>query len=144
MIPGVNVTDKEMLVVLLARLAAQGVGVWRPTGPVYAQSETGLYYGSIGSQTVRGVALARYGRADFVPGDFYAVKTRRVQVRLRGLPNNPGDADDLAEAVDDVLQGMSRHAGINYVVRLNGPNPLGTDGNGRSEHSLNYSVTLED
>lgn len=132
-----------MLVVLLARLDARGVGVWRPAGPVYVQSETGLYYASIGSQTNRGVALARYTRRDYgQPRD--AVRTRRVQARLRGLPNSPADADDLAEAVDDELHGLTRWAGINSVERVSGPVPLGTDGNGRSELSLNYSVTLED
>lgn len=139
-----NVTDEEMLVALLEHLGAQDVGEWRPDGPVYQVTETGLYYGRIGSQTERGVALARYNRADFVPGDFYAVKTRRVQARIRGVKNSPADADDLAGAVDDQMQGLRAVAGINYVVRLNGPNPLGTDGNGRSELSLNYSVTLED
>lgn len=136
--------DDEMLVALLAHLGAQDVGEWRPAGPAYQVTETGLYYGQIGSQTERGVALARYNRSDFVPADHYAVKTRRVQARIRGLKNNPADADRLAEAVDDEMQGLRAVAGINYVVRLNGPNPLGTDGNGRSELSLNYSVTLED
>jgi hypothetical protein len=143
-IQGVNVTDEEMLVVLLSLLDAQDVGVWRPTGvPVYTRTETGLYYGSVGTETDRGVALARYGRRDIgKPGD--AVRTRRMQAFVRGKPGNIADADRLAQDVDDVFQGLSRHAGINDVTRLNGPNPLGTDGSKRSELSLNYTVTLED
>jgi len=132
-----------MLVVLLARLASQGVGVWRPSGPAYLKTETGLYYASIGTDSDRAVALARYNRQDFgQPRD--EVKTRRVQARIRGLPNNAGDADDLADAVDNEMHGLTRWAGINSVERLSGPAPLGTDGNGRSELSLNYAVVLED
>jgi hypothetical protein len=141
---GGEVDDRTLIVTLAELLDAADVGVWRPAGPAYTTGDTGIYYGPIGALTVRGVGLTRYNRQDFVPGDFYAVKTRLVQVRIRGLPDNVADADDLAEAVDAVLQGLSRTAGLNYVERRSGPAPLGTDGNRRSELSLNYSVTLED
>jgi hypothetical protein len=137
-------TDPDLIQAIAQIVADSGVGVWRPTGPVYTTTETGIYYGPVGAQTPRGVGLTRYGRTDYAPGDRHAVKTRRVQVRVRGLPNNPGDADDLAQAVDDALQGLTRTAGINLVDRQSGPAPLGTDGNGRSELSLNYLVILED
>lgn len=136
--------DRTLITTLATILATASVGVWRPTGPAYTTGETGIYYGPVGALTNRGVGLTRYARQDFVPGDFYALKTRLVQVRIRGLPDNPADADDLAEAVDAALQGLSRTAGLNYVERRSGPAPLGTDGNRRSELSLNYLVTLED
>jgi hypothetical protein len=122
------VTDPEMIALLLVRLDQQGVGVWRPDGP---------------AQTNRGVALARYDRADYGQRRD-RVKTRFVQARMRGVPDSVLDADDLAEATDDALDELTRWSGINLVRRISGPAPLGTDGNRRSELSLNYLVILED
>lgn len=132
-----------MLVALLGWLQSRGIGTYRADGSVYLDGETGLFYGQIGTEPDRGVALARYHRSDYgQPRD--AVRTRRVQAWIRGDPNDIGDADDLADAVDDALLALSRTSGINNVGRLSGPALLGTDGNRRSERSLNYSVTLED
>lgn len=136
-------TDPEMIALLLTRLAAQNVGVWRPDGPAYANPETGLYRGAIGALAHRGVALTRYDRTDYGQRRD-AVKTRFVQARLRGLPDSVLDADNLAEATNDALDELTRWSGINLVRRISGPAPLGTDGNRRSELSLNYLVILED
>ncbi|MFD2792584.1 minor capsid protein [Promicromonospora vindobonensis] len=136
-------TDREMVVALLAWLQARGVGTYRTDGSVYLATETGLFYGQIGPEPNRGVALARYDRTDYGQRRD-AVRTRRVQAWIRGKPHDTGDADDLADAVDDALLALSRTSGINHVGHLSGPALHGSDGNSRSELSLNYSVTLED
>lgn len=134
-------TDKQMVEALLAWLVARGVGLYRTDGSVYAEGETGLFYGTVGSEPHRAVGLRRYDGSD-AGQRRDAVKFRRVQAWCRA--ETEGDLDDLAAAVHDALTSLSRHAGINNVGHLSGPAPLGTDATGRPELSLNYTVTLED
>lgn len=124
-------------------LADAGVGAWRPSGPAYTSAEVGIFYGAIGASPDRAIGVARYMRDDFVPGDRYATTTLRVQVRVRGPKGVVAGADDLADAVDAALQGLSRVGGLNYIERQSLA-PLGPDGNGRQELTLNYLVCLED
>ena len=130
-----------MLEVLLAWLVARGVGLYRIDGSVYGDGETGLFYGTVGSEPHRAVGLRRYSGT--------AVGQRRDEVKFRSVQawcraETERDLDDLADATHGALLSLSRHAGINAVGHLSGPAPLGTDATGRPELSLNYTVTLED
>lgn len=130
-----------MIVALAGTLAARGVGVWKPEGG-YTASETAIFYGPIGSTPDRAIGITRYGGSPDATYDGDR-GPRLIQVRVRGARNSTLSADDLADAVDAVLRRMPRTAGLSSAW-ASGPLPLGTDGNGRTELSLNYSVTLED
>ncbi|GAB2457533.1 minor capsid protein [Xylanimonas ulmi] len=137
-----TLTDTETVYAVAQVLADAGVGAWRPNGPGFTAGEVGIFYGQIGTTPDRAIGVTRYTRLDFVPGDRHPVRVPYLQVRVRGA-TAPNSADDLADAVDGVLQGLTRVGGLNYVERVSGPAPLGPDGNGRQELTINYRVSLE-
>lgn len=130
-----------MIVALAQILDDAGAGTWNPTGS-YSSSAVGIFYGDIQPAPDRAIGLTRYngGPTQTYDGDR---GSRFVQARLRGAPGSKKSADDLADAVDAVLRRMTRVSGLSSRW-VSGPLPLGTDGNRRTELSLNYLVTLED
>ena len=124
--------DSEMIQTVAQILADRGVGTWRPSGPAFAAGEVGIFYGPIGEHPDCGVGITAYGRMNDETNDG-GDETRLVQVRVRGT------ADDLASQVDAVLHRMTRVRGLS-ASRASGPVPLGPDGNGRPEMTLNYQV----
>lgn len=129
-----------MIVALAQILAAASVGTWNPNGS-YSASQIGIFYGPIGATPNRAVGLTRYGGRGFLSNDD-ARGPRLVQARVRGLPDSPVSADDLADAVDAVLARMPLTQGLSSEW-ASGPLPLGADGNRRTELTLNYLVTPE-
>lgn len=123
---------------LAEHLAANAVGVWRPDGPAYTATETGILIRSIPQSPDRIITLAAYVVGDDYPG--LADTTQGVQVRLRGT-TDPRVCDDLADAVYELLDSAEHYdlGGI-HVVRSSRRSytSLGADSNGRWERSENY------
>ncbi|WP_419704988.1 phage tail terminator protein [Promicromonospora sp. NFX87] len=131
------------LVKQVATILAAGTGwAWRPTGPAYTATETGVYYGQVSTAPDaphRACGITPYGPTDDlsdVPG------LRRVQLWLRGDKGDPDSADDLADAAFDILHGLMRVGGIHLMKRVSSAQ-LGIDGNGRRLRADNYEIQPE-
>ncbi len=131
-------TTRELIALLAELLAAAGVGKWRPTGPDYGPTETGITGYALPSTTDRAIAITPYDTDD--PLDGPAV--RFVQLRSRGRARQQFDAGDLADLAFAVLH--DRHhpdPRVARIVRVSSV-PLGPDGNGRQERTDNYQIIL--
>lgn len=135
----------DLLIGLAEHLAAQGVGSWNPAG-IYTAGQAGIYIAAMppgdedGPDLDRAIVLTDY---DPNGGNTSGDVMPRVQVRCRGLRNDPFSAIDLAAAVRAELEGLSHVtwgqvevSGINHISGV----PLGVDGNDRHERSDNYDI----
>lgn len=131
-----------MLVTRVIETLANRCGwAWRPNGPTYTATETGLYYGPIGTTPDLAVGVTLYATDDdlLLDGSRYSASVRRVQIRFRGAKGDPTSADQLASAAFRALQGLSRVAGLNHAQRILTA-PLGVDDNARTERADSYIV----
>lgn len=119
-------------------LASRAGWAWAPTGQ-YEPEDVAVFYGALGTAPDRAVGVTPYAPSDDLET---GLAVRRVQIRHRGAPYSPSDADDLADTTFAALQGMARVAGISLVVRVSSVR-LGADGNGRQERTDNYQITLD-
>ncbi len=129
----------DLLTGLAVHLDAQDVGVWRPTG-AYTADETGIIRRAIPEQPNRIITLATYGVDD---RRGMQEQTIGLQIRVRGLPRNPDDCDDLADAVFEALDsiGHTTWAGVEIVDCYRQSHAsLGADGQHRWSRSENYYV----
>ena len=131
--------DGELTRVICERLAAAGVGVWRPAGPAYTATGTGIFYGSLGATPDRALAVAVYLPVDDIRT---GLSLRYLQVRSRGPRGTPDGADTLAGAVFDALHGTYPRGGIARITRTSAAR-LGADGNSRQERTDNYLIVLD-
>ena len=130
---------RNLLTGMAEQLQTAGVGVWNPAG-VYALSDTGIMIRANPDKPDRMIALASYvvddirGMADITIG---------VQIKVRGLPRDPFDCDDLADGVYDALHALSgvTWQGVPIVdcYRVSHTS-LGSDGKDRWLRSENYYV----
>jgi len=134
----------DLLTGIAEHLAAEGVGSWNPTG-IYTAGQTGIYLaimppGPADGSGDRAIVLTDYDPNGGTTGGDTAP---RVQVRCRGLRNDPlsvlaiKDGVRMAlEGLDAVVFGEVTVSGINHVSGT----PMGVDGNGRHERSDNYEI----
>ena len=124
---------------LATYLAGQAVAVYRPTG-AYQPTETAITIAGPPQAPDRVVALTYYpvtddaALSDVVAG---------VQIRCRGVVNDPNDAGDLADAVYDALHGQVGlvFGGIpTSQIRRQSSASLGQDALGRYERADNYYI----
>lgn len=126
----------QILTGIAERLAAAGIGVWRPSG-VYQADETGIVLGTVPTSPDRVIVLTGYD-VDADPGLTDTVSA--VQVRTRGGPD-PRDVGDLADAVREALDGLQPGRLGTVPVSLiwwQSGAVLGQDANRRHERSDNY------
>jgi hypothetical protein len=135
----------DLLTGIAAHLAAAGAGVWNPTG-VYTAGQTGIYIAVMppGTATNSGfdkaIVLTDY---DTGGGNTGGDVAPRLQVRCRGIRNDPlsvvaikADVRDALEGLDAVVFGTVTVSGINHASGA----PMGIDANGRHERSDNYDI----
>lgn len=131
----------DLLTGVAQLLAARSVAEWKPTG-AYDAAEIGIVLGVPTQQPISLVALAAYANVD---SPALSDSTVGLQVRVRGPNADPTPADDLADAVFDVLQGfrgdLPNEVHVVYAKRTS-TYPLGIDGNGRQERTDNYDLTV--
>lgn len=124
---------------LAEHLAASGVGTYRPTG-IYDDTETGIVVGKAPASPPRIVALTPYPLSDSPDAD----SVTGLQVRARSAGPDPRDALDLIDAVFAALAGLTSttFAGaFVHRVQRTGGGDIGTDDNGRYEHTSTYQLT---
>lgn len=130
----------DLLLGLAQYLDANGVGVYKPTG--YLASDTGIFLKGLPDAPDRAISITTYATSDMVK---IAQTTVRVQLWLRGVPNNTLDVDDLGDQLFALLQGMeNRDFGSAHVIQAYriSSGQLGTDTNNRSQRSDNYQFDL--
>ena len=133
----------DLLAGLAGDLVAAGVGITASSTP-FASMDTGIVYSRMPQTPDRVVVLSAYKIGGDSPA--YPSGQVNVQVRTRGNPNDPGDADTLDDAVYDVIQGLKdRLYGSVHVTQalVKSSLPLGMDGNNRYERSTNYVLDVD-
>jgi hypothetical protein len=129
----------RLLTGLAEHLAAADIGAWRPSG-AYAATETGIVIRAVPQSPDRIITLAAYPVGTTLPG--LADHQTAVQIRIRA-GTDPREADDLADAICDALDGAHglTWGGIAVVqVWRQSYTSLGQDSNGRWERSENYYI----
>lgn len=135
----------DVIVGIAEHLHAEGAGTWNPNG-VYTAGQTGIYIAvmppgaTTNSSWDKAIVLTDYDPDGGTTGGDTAM---RLQVRCRGLRNDPLSALAIKDAVRAALEGLDAVqfgtvtvSGINH---LNGT-PMGIDGNQRHERSDNYQI----
>jgi len=135
----------DLLTGLAQYLADAGIGVTYRTSTPYLATETGVFFGLYPTSPDRCVGLNPYAPTDEPK---VALSHIRVEVALRGIPNDSLDVHDLGDAVFYVLQGAEDMtfgtAHVVQVLRVPGSsNPGGVDANKRSMRSDSYSLDVD-
>lgn len=134
--------ETDLLTGLAQYLHDNGAATYRPTGG-YLADETAVVFGELPTSPDRVVALTVYGAVDegMVP-----LSQLRVQVMLRGSPNNSLDVGAVAGPVFDLLQGLEHlqcgTAHVNLAQRVSRV-PLGVDESKRSLRADNYAMDVD-
>ncbi len=130
----------DLLTGLAVYLDAQDVATWRADGSAYTAGETGIVLRDIPDSPNRLITITTYplehlrGMQDLLIG---------VQIRVRGLPRQPADCDDLADRIFEELDsiGHTRWGGVEIVDCYRQSHAsLGADGQHRWSRSENYYV----
>lgn len=131
--------DATLTRVLCSILGRVPTWEWRPDGPSYQSTETGIFYGPIDTEPDAAIGVRVYGSLDSPTSHLYG---RRAQLRFRGRRDERDGADRMAGIAFTVLDGLSRVGGISGIRRFSfGPSV--TDDNGREERTDNYSIILD-
>ncbi|MDR6142390.1 hypothetical protein QE375_001944 [Microbacterium foliorum] len=109
---------------------------WSTTG-AYAADSIGVWFGGIEDSPDRAVGVRLYGGSDVDK-----LTKRKAQIWVRGARDERGSADDIADAVFDRFDNLSREGGI-LGIRRESMSDQGTDDNGRDQRSENYTITLD-
>jgi hypothetical protein len=95
--------ERDIVEGVAGLIVAAGIAVFNPSG-VYADTDTGIVFKVVPAKPDRVVILTAVPMTDDVSMPLGQVM---LQVRTRGLPNNPLDVDDLASPIFDLLQGRT-------------------------------------
>ncbi|MFJ6578369.1 minor capsid protein [Streptomyces sp. NPDC091368] len=112
-----------------------GIAVWRPDGVISA-GETGLYDAIVPPEPDRAVGMTAYPVEDTDLADAMT----GVQLRIRA-GRNPGDVNDLADAVFGLLHNRQHYelGGIHVALSWRQSQAwIGQDEHGRMELTSNY------
>ena len=117
------------------------LGTYRATG-AYEETETGIMLRKVPQAPAGLITLSTYGISDDV---WLPNAVVGLQVRSRGWGEDPRLADDLNDAIFDLLQGytgtLSTGVHVTKCRRASGPTSLGKDGNGHWSVASNYAIT---
>lgn len=133
---------RDLLTGLAQMIADTGIGVFNPSG-IYAATDTGIIFKNMPSKPDRCIVLTMVPLTDMTT---IPVGKVLVQVRTRGLPNNPLDVDDLGDAVFDLLQGVTDVTlGSAHIIQClrNSSVPMGVDSAQRWERVDHMYVDMD-
>lgn len=132
---------RDLTVGLAELLDAEGVGTWNEAG-MFGPSDTAITVMATPPSPDRLVTLTPYTVASEVRGH----RVQGMQVRFRGAPGEPLAAEDLADAVYQVLNGRERLdlGGVQvHLVYQQSHSPNGIDGDHRAESLSNYYLLID-
>jgi len=94
---------RDIVVGVAQLIDGAGLAKFNPSG-MYADSDTGIIFKVVPAKPDRVVILTAVPMSDDISMPLGQVM---LQVRTRGLPNNPLDVDDLGDSIFDLLQGRT-------------------------------------
>jgi hypothetical protein len=133
---------RDLLNGLAGMITAAGIGVLNTNG-VYAANDTGLIMLVMPASPDRVIVLNAVSQGDDITMPLGQVM---VQVRVRGLPNNPLDALDLSDSIFAILHGTKDLTfGSVHVIQMNRRVnvPMGQDAAKRSEFVDQYYLDVD-
>lgn len=134
---------KELLTGIAELLAGAGLGLsWNPAG-VYAAGQTGIFMMVMPATPNRVVTLALVSNSDDVT---MPLGQKMLQVRGRGLPNDPLDVGELLDPIFDVLHNRPTFTiGGQTVIQMNRQvsAPMGQDDARRFERADQYYLDVD-
>ena len=133
---------RDLLTGIAGMIADTGIGVFNPSG-VYAGTDTGIIFKNMPAKPDRAVVLTAVPLTDMTA---IPVGKMLVQVRTRGLPNNPLDVDDLGDAIFDLLHGVTdKVMGSTHIIQClrNSSVPMGVDTASRWERVDHFYIDLD-
>lgn len=133
---------RDLLTGIAQMIGTSGIGVYNPSG-VYAATDTGIIFKNMPAKPDRAIVLTAVPLTDMT---MIPVGKMLVQVRTRGLPNNPLDVDDLGDAVFDLLHGVTNTTmGSTHIIQClrNSSVPMGVDGNQRWERVDHFYIDMD-
>lgn len=123
-------------------IAADGLAAYNLTG-IYASSDTGIFMKVIPASPDRAVVITVVPQGDNVTMPLGQVM---VQIRTRGLPNDPLDTDDLADSIFALLHGQTNlPMGALTIVQMNRKTsvPMGMDASKRWERVDQFYLDVD-
>jgi hypothetical protein len=133
---------RDLLNGLAGMVVAGGLGVFNPNG-IYAASDTGIIMLIMPASPDRVIVLNAVSQGDNITMPLGQVM---VQVRVRGLPNNPLDALDLSDSLFGILHGTRDLTfGSVHVIQMNRKVnvPMGQDSAKRTEIVDQYYLDVD-
>lgn len=140
---------RDLAVGFATTIAGSGIGVYRSDGSAYTAAETAIVFKDMPQAPDRVICLTPVPLTDetVLPQGLVL-----VQVKMRGLPGNALDVDDLGDAVFDLMQGATNLVfGSTQVIQIlrNSSVPMGVDDSRRwlrTDHfyaDLGYPTTAK-
>lgn len=132
--------ESDLLTGIATHLDGQGVGVYKPAG--YAATDTAIVFGELPTSPDRCIGLSLYSAQDHPVQN---LSTVRLQLMMRGVPNNSLDVGDLATQAFSALQGITAlDFGTAHLIQCGRVSavPLGMDDLKRSSRSDNYEIDV--
>jgi hypothetical protein len=134
---------RDLLNGLAGMIVAAGFGVQNPPGVIYAPADTAVFFLTMPASPDRVIVLNAVSQGDNITMPLGQVM---VQVRVRGLPNNPLDALDLSDSLFGILHGTKDLTfGSVHVIQMNRKVnvPMGQDAAKRSEIVDQYYLDVD-
>ena len=136
-------TTTDLLTGLAGMIAGAGLGITYNQAGAYTAGQTGIFMKIMPATPDRVVTLTLVPRRDDITMPYGQAM---VQVRGRGLPNNPLDIDSLLDSIFDILHGTKDLTfGTAHVTQMNRESsvPNGMDDAKRWERFDAYAIDLD-
>jgi hypothetical protein len=137
----------DLVTGLAALLDAEGACTWTPTGVVDVLSDPPPVFRTIYPDTPDiAAALTAYATGGDEPT--LSGSVLMLQVRTRSSLDDLGAAEDLDDAISQVLMGnfpvlLDTGCRVSVIIRVSS-SPIGRDARGRMELSTNYRIMVHD
>ena len=134
----------DLLIGIAEHLAAEGVASWNPSG-LYTAGQTGIYIAVMPPGPADGSGDRVVVLTDYDPngGTTGGDTSPRLQVRCRGVRNDPLSVLAIKDAVRAALEGLDAvvfgEVTVSAINHVSGT-PMGIDGNNRHGRSDNYEI----
>lgn len=133
---------RDLLTGMAQMIADTGIGVFNPSG-VYAATDTAVIFKNMPASPDRVIVLTAVPLTDMTMSPMGKML---VQVKTRGIPNNPLDVDDLGDAVFDLLQNLTNITmGSTHIIQClrNSSIPMGEDSANRWERIDHMYIDMD-
>lgn len=134
--------ESDLLRGIAQHLETSAVGTYRSDGTAYTAGETAIVFGDLPTSPDRCVALNLYSAGDHGTQNLSAT---RLNVKVRGLPNQALDVGDLGTAVFEALQGLTNATfAAAHLLQLGRVSslPFEIDASRRHVRSDNYAADV--